>query len=234
MLLSFAAGDTVGEATKWFHTYMMVNLGDPVAHVHHNAPGTEIDGLDRSIGTHIADSRRARILDFFEKDMNADGLRDVVVQYSDGYIQLILNQNGSFRSAGNIAYIPNLEDNRIQMADFQKDGFADIVALDADGKMVLLGNTHRRFAQQKITLSDGSEAPSHMQQMQVYDMDADGRDDLVYLTTRGELGILYGTDTVGTFEKKALDDSLGVVLREESDIYGGALLNQFVPQKVSL
>lgn len=120
------------------------------------------------------------------------------------------------------------------MADFQKDGFADIVALDADGKMVLLGNVNRRFAQQKITLSDGSEAPSHMQQMQVYDMDADGRDDLVYLTTRGELGILYGTDTVGTFEKKALDDSLGVVLREESDIYGGALLNQFVPQKVSL
>lgn len=26
MMLSFAAGDSVGEATKWFHTYMMVNL----------------------------------------------------------------------------------------------------------------------------------------------------------------------------------------------------------------
>lgn len=35
MLLSYAAGDTVGEATKWFHTYTFVNLGDPVAHVDH-------------------------------------------------------------------------------------------------------------------------------------------------------------------------------------------------------
>jgi hypothetical protein len=33
MLLSYAAGDTVGEASRWFHTYTMVNLGDPITHV---------------------------------------------------------------------------------------------------------------------------------------------------------------------------------------------------------
>lgn len=26
MMLSYSAGDTVGEATKWFQTYTMVNL----------------------------------------------------------------------------------------------------------------------------------------------------------------------------------------------------------------
>jgi hypothetical protein len=33
LLLSYAAGDTVGEASRWFHTYTFVNLGDPVTHV---------------------------------------------------------------------------------------------------------------------------------------------------------------------------------------------------------
>ena len=35
MLLAYAGGDTVGEATKFFHTYTLINLGDPVTHVDH-------------------------------------------------------------------------------------------------------------------------------------------------------------------------------------------------------
>lgn len=54
MLLAYAAGDTVGEATKFFHTYTLVNLGDPVAHIDHGRPGTEIDGIDRTVGSIIA------------------------------------------------------------------------------------------------------------------------------------------------------------------------------------
>lgn len=44
--------------------------------------------------------------------------------------------------------------------------------------------------------------------MKVYDMDADGKDDIVYLTTMGELGILYGTETAGEFTRNVLDNSL--------------------------
>ena len=43
-------------------------------------------------------------------------------------------------------------------------------------------------------------------------MDADGKDDIVYLTSLGELGILYGTNTVGTFAKNILDANLGLSL----------------------
>ena len=78
MLLSFAAGDSVGEATKWFHTYMMLNMGDPIASVRHGEPNTQVDGIDRSIGTQIADSRRSQIQNFFEKDMNGDGLNNKI------------------------------------------------------------------------------------------------------------------------------------------------------------
>lgn len=118
MLLSYSAGDTVGEATKWFHTYMMINMGDPVASVEKNAIGTQIDGLDRSIGTQIADGRKSQIHDFFQKDMNADGLDDVLVQYVDGYMELLLNIHGKFRSMGYIAYLPRLQNSLVRVGDF--------------------------------------------------------------------------------------------------------------------
>jgi hypothetical protein len=43
-------------------------------------------------------------------------------------------------------------------------------------------------------------------------MDADGRDDIIYITSGGELGILYGTAVVGNFTKKILDPTLGITL----------------------
>ena len=42
----------------------------------------------------------------------------------------------------------------------------------------------------------------------MYDMDHDQRDDIVYLSQDGELGILYGTSQPGVLEKKVLDSSL--------------------------
>ncbi|MFZ2255909.1 MAG: hypothetical protein WAW59_02210 [Patescibacteria group bacterium] len=45
-------------------------------------------------------------------------------------------------------------------------------------------------------------------QFRIRDMDNDTRDDIVYLTESGELGILYGTETAGYFDKKILDATL--------------------------
>lgn len=230
MLLSFAAGDSVGEATKWFHTYMMLNMGDPIASVRHGEPDTQVDGLDRSIGTQITDSRRSQIQNFFEKDMNGDGLNDVIVQYEDGYIQLLLNIGGRFRSLGNIAFLPKNRNSLIEIGDFRGDKFSDIIVLDSDGKISLINNNDSKFSPQNISLSSGNAAPSHIQQMKVYDMDADGKDDLVYLTSGGELGILYGTDTAGAFEQKILDSTLGITLRNETDNHDGAVISDAVTQ----
>ena len=92
MILSYAGGDTVGEASKFFHTYTLINMGDPVAHVDHGRPSTEIDGIDRSIGSIVARGTRSGLSDFFHRDMDADGLEDLLVVYDDGYIELFLNQ----------------------------------------------------------------------------------------------------------------------------------------------
>ena len=53
----------------------------------------------------------------------------------------------------------------------------------------------RRLERQDIKIQNG-QIPTGIVQYRVYDMDAESRDDIVYLTEDGELGVLYGTDTV--------------------------------------
>lgn len=54
--------------------------------------------------------------------------------------------------------------------------------------------------------------PTHISQMKIFDMDNDMRDDIVYLTSAGELGILYGREESKKFDKVILDRSLGLTL----------------------
>jgi len=145
-LLSYAGGDTVGEATKWYHSHTLVNIGDPVAHVTQGRAGTEVDGIDRSVGSALAVGRRANIQEYFHKDMNHDGAEDIIVQYSDGYIELLLNLGGKFRSRGYIAHLPRAGIRPIAFADFQNDGYADIISVDHSGSLSLISNEDRRFS----------------------------------------------------------------------------------------
>ena len=130
MLLSYAGGDTVGESSKFFHTYGLINMGDPVAHVEKGRPSTEIDGVDRSIGSIIARGGRSGISDFFHRDMDADGLDDLLIVYDDGYIELLMNQRGTFRSRGMISYNHDIDSKQIRFADLTRDGYSDIIGLD--------------------------------------------------------------------------------------------------------
>ncbi len=81
----------MGEASKWFHTYTYVNLGDPVAHIEHRTVGTEIDGIDRTIGRQVASSTHGSIRSYTHKDMNHDGMEDIIVIYDDGFVELLVN-----------------------------------------------------------------------------------------------------------------------------------------------
>ena len=49
--------------------------------------------------------------------------------------------------------------------------------------MALFSNNESKFIAQDVSIEGGMNAPRHIQQMKVYDMDADGKDDLVYLTS---------------------------------------------------
>lgn len=102
-------------------------MGDPVAHIDHGRPGTETDGIDRSIGSIVARGTRSGIAKYAHRDMDADGIEDLIVIYQDGYIELLLNRGGKFRSRGMIAYNRDIDPQHISFADFTHDGYSDIV-----------------------------------------------------------------------------------------------------------
>ncbi len=231
MLLSYAAGDTVGEATKWFHTFTFVNLGDPVAHVDEKKTGTQLEGIDRTIGTRITSPNNRNISTVSHRDMNADGYEDIVTLHSDGHIGLFLNQVGKFRFREQIAYVPSLVSRWITLGDFTNDGYADIIGVNNSGSFIYIDNTNRKFAQVAISIPAASGgAPVWVTQFRVYDMDSDKKDDIVYLTEWGELGVLYGSNSPGIFDKKILDANLWITLDSASSPLGWAIKTDSIPQ----
>ena len=111
-----------------------------------------------------------------------------------------------------IAYNRDIDSKQIYFADVTHDGYSDIIGLDKNGSLILIDNTIRKLTRRDITLEAGAQIPSHISQLRIYDMDADQRDDIVYITAGGELGILYGSSAAGTFTKKILDPTLGITL----------------------
>ncbi len=213
MLLAYAAWDSVGESTKFFHTYTLVNLGDPVTHIDHKRPGTEIDGIDRTVWSIVARATQAGIADVFHRDMDHDGIVDLIVLYDDSRIELFLNHKGKFRSRWIIAYNKDLDSKKMAFWDFTHDWYGDIVGLNASGSLIIIDNTDRKFSRPDLLLDDAiAQFPMHISQFRIYDMDADTRDDIVYITASGELGILYRTIVPGKFTKKILDPTLGITL----------------------
>ena len=162
--------------------------------------------------------------------MDADGVEDLIVLYGDGYMELFLNRKWKFRSRGMITYNKDLDNRMISFWDFVKDGYGDIIGVNNKWDLILVDNTDRKFARRTITLQNAAPLPIHISQLKVYDMDTDGRDDIVYLTAGWELGILYGTNQVAVFTKKVLDPTLGIVLNKDPITTGWAIKASNTPQ----
>lgn len=62
--------------------------------------------------------------------MNGDGLEDIIIVFSDGFLELYLNMGWTFRKKEKIAYIPYITPLGIEFGDFTGDDYSDIVALD--------------------------------------------------------------------------------------------------------
>ncbi|MFZ4461251.1 MAG: hypothetical protein ACOYN2_01555 [Patescibacteria group bacterium] len=109
-LLEFAAGASVGEATKFAATYSMINLGDPVAQLPEleNTKNT----YDRTIGQKLTTATEGSIETYAKIDTNGDGYDDIVVFYDDGRIELIQNYSGTLKSIGYLAYVVDAGKNR--------------------------------------------------------------------------------------------------------------------------
>ncbi len=256
-LLEFAGGANVGEATRFNATFLTVNLGDPVV----TARDLQNQGAyDRSVGIRIADGASDPIENARKFDFNGDGKEDLAVFHQSGKIRLFANYAGTLKDLGYLANVVDAAKDRKVTGDFAGDGYWDIVLVSNKGNPILLENRNGTFVRRdvrvfagdgseiRIRRPDGSEGAlgGNVVQLEAFDMDTDGKTDLIVSDESGELNIFYGAvsgDAPGevpaggsvagetVFVKKNLDTGLGLrvsgAVHSDSD---GAVFFDGIPQ----
>lgn len=216
ILLSFAAGKNIWQATKDFMTFGLINIGDPVVSlkaIPKKLPGTEkTRKYDATIWYLISKDEDNLEYDVF--DYNNDGNDDVIILKRWGYIQLLEGTNvfWDYLDRGNLVYLADISTKSPIIAwDFSGDGFSDIVLLNKDRKIIFLSNTQKDFRRIETNIS----LRGLINQIVGFDMDLDGIKDLVILDDMWDLSIFYGTPKEWVFTKKSVDSGLWVILSEK-------------------
>ncbi len=231
ILLSFAAGKTIWQSTKDFMTFGLINIWDPVASLKPIAkklPWTQkTRKYDSTIWYLISKDEDNLEYDVF--DYNNDGNDDVIILKRGWYVQLLEGTDvfWDFLDRGNVVYIADISPKSPIIAwDFSGDGFSDIVLLNKDRKIIFLSNQIKDFRRIDTNITfDGN-----ISQIIWFDMDLDGRMDLVILDDMWDLYIFYGTQQEWIFQKKLVDSWLWIVLSKKSRKDRGALYYDWLYQ----
>lgn len=232
-LLEFAGGSSVGEATRFNMTYSTVNLGDPVFRV---KKATNEGSYDRTLGTRLMDAAGDTIESYKKFDFNGDSYEDLVVFFESGKIRLFANLKGTLKDMGYLAYVSDAGKARKAVGDFAGDGYSDIAAVTKKGQLIILDNKEGKFTRKEAIVVDQSDNLTALRgkvvQLESYDMDGDGKTDLVTTDESGELNVLYGKvlDGQTVFTKKILDSDLALRLTSADRIDGGAVTFDGIPQ----
>lgn len=232
-LLEFAGGSSVGEATRFNMTYSTVNLGDPVFRVKKAA---NEGSYDRTLGMRLMDAAGDTIESYKKLDFNGDSYDDLVVFFESGKIRLFANLMGTLKDMGYLAYVSDAGQARKAVGDFAGDGYYDIAAVTQKGQLIILDNTEGKFARKEAIIVDQANNLTTLRgkivQLESYDMDGDGKTDLVTTDESGELNVLYGKvlDGQTVFTKKILDSDLALRLTSADRIDGGAVTFDGIPQ----
>jgi len=110
MLLSFAAGENMGDATQYFQSFSLINLGDPVVSlkpVKNIFRGTDPElekSFDPSVGEIIDD--RKDLIGYQMFNYNNDDREDLLTIHTSGYIDIFENYavDGRFKKHSSLVY----------------------------------------------------------------------------------------------------------------------------------
>ena len=187
----FADGQSVGQSTLPYGSVFLINFGDPVLkRVSENIKLSKTN-LDGGIGQNIFSNPSKTILKTIPADFDNDGLKDLLIAYTDGSIQLLKNYGGTnaYKNLQDLMIIAvSIKD--IQVGDVNDDNYPDIIiqttnnqilvyrnrqgVIDVDGTTVCL-NTNAEAGEITTTPNDLSDVP----QLFIQDMDKDGNVDIV-------------------------------------------------------
>jgi len=190
-LLQFAAGESWAETQKSFADYVTINLWDPLIHL----PEYRVDTatwFDTSIGKPIFIG--SDTIDTFSfSDINNDQQDDIIVTDTEKTLSIALSRkDGTYLDMWEFLSLDNAREGTIRTGDFFGDGYADAVYIDNGGILHLI--SHNAQTSLEIDLiSDRNRDMWQLNQIEVFDMDGDGFDDIITLDILWQLSIFYGT-----------------------------------------
>jgi hypothetical protein len=92
---NFANGKSVGDATLAYGSQFLINFWDPLLERREKNPNIPDTDFDASIGQNIYADPNKTILKVLPIDFNKDGIKDLIVVYTDGVVKLLKNYWGS-------------------------------------------------------------------------------------------------------------------------------------------
>ncbi len=214
ILLEFAWWNIVWDATKFHQTYSMINLWDPIVSLKTKA-NSSFD-FDKTIWKKIAEWKQD-ILETYKKiNFNWDSFDDIVMFYDSWKIELLANYEWNFKNMWYLAYVSDAWKERKWVWDFNWDSFDDIVMVDQKWKLILLQNNDWKFI--RFDIHDKVWLVWKIQQLEVFDMDRDWKDDIITVDDSSELNILYWAwqKNIIYFERKLVDNTLWLKINEKS------------------
>ena len=235
MLLEFAAGASVGEATKNFGSLSQINLGDPIASLKaldttfHRS--SDIKSFDSTFWVSLIDDEGLE--DYKILDYNGDDILDILAIYSDGYMSLYEwdQLEWWFLKQWNLVFsVDRWNTQFIQTWDFGGDGYDDIFFVTNSWDPMIYSNIQKDFVRQD--LREIFDISWGIVQVESYDMDNDSVDDIVVLGDSGDIHIFYGIAWWASldFTKLKVGNSYWVTLSDTELKHGGAIYFEGIVQ----
>lgn len=169
-------------------------------------------------------SKDTSIVAFKTFDYNKDSRKDILTLSSDGYFSLLENKKAHepFKNLGHLAYVVDMKGRSVvETGNFTGDGYDDIFFVNSDGDPFLLNNVSKDFI--RVPLKTQFNLEGKIMQVRSFDMDHDGKSDLVTLDDAGQIHIFYGggTPTKPQFTKKLIGNGYGIELNSQPRNEGG-------------
>ncbi len=220
-LLEFSAGKSVWESVKDYMSFSVINLWDPVIslkQIKQKLPKTNTDRkFDSSIWKLVSTDDDIKWYQLF--DYNNDKKNDILLIKDDNYLKLLENKKveQNLLDKWNLVQIVDLwAHDLLKTWDFTWDWYDDIFFVSKLWKPYILNNVNKDFT--RISLVDDFKLAWKIVRAEKYDMDKDGKLDIVTLDDFWELNIFYGwwTSEKPNFTKKAISGEHWVTLSSDT------------------
>lgn len=206
-IANFANGKMVGEATLPYGSHFLVNFWDPLLERREKNPEIPNTNFDASLGQTIYADPDKTIFKVLPIDFNNDGIKDIIVAYTDGSIKLLKNYGGKepYQNLQELMIVAEpIKD--IKIGDLDGNNYEDILIITNNNKGIAYLNKDGVFSVDgkniclNVNTENITETPedfSGIKQLFVEDMDRDGKLDIVTNDELWDIKIFYGGTTNG-------------------------------------